>query len=133
MKFDLLASLRKCNELSTWDKITKQLAFLIISSTQSLEKIEQISSHSLWPYQLIVTVFRISTLSLGVVVMGEMDSMQNTCICTNDVRVHRFVCINARKSRWLLVHKDRMLGICNIVFYLNIDNSHVVNKSHVGK
>ena len=59
--------------------------------------------------------------------------MQNTCICTNDVRVDRFVCINARKSRWLLVHKDRMLGICNIVFYLNIDNSHVVNKKTRGK
>ena len=38
--FDLLASLRKCNLLFIGSKITKQLAFLIISSTPFLENIK---------------------------------------------------------------------------------------------
>ena len=47
--FDLLASLKKCNQLYTWNKNTKQIAFLIISSTPSLKNISQSSSHSFWP------------------------------------------------------------------------------------
>ena len=41
----------------------KQLLFLNISSTPSLKNIAQISNHSLWPNQLIFTVFRIFTLT----------------------------------------------------------------------
>jgi hypothetical protein len=40
----------------------KQATILIISSTPSLKNIAQVSSHSLWPNQLIFTVSRISTL-----------------------------------------------------------------------
>jgi hypothetical protein len=40
---DLLAPLGKCNQSFTRHKITKQLAFLIVSSTSA-----QISSHSCW-------------------------------------------------------------------------------------
>ena len=44
--FDLLASLGKSNLLFTENKITKQLVFLIISSTPSQKNSAQISSHS---------------------------------------------------------------------------------------
>ena len=39
--FDLLASLKKCNNLFTRDKIRKQLAFLVVSSSSSLKSIAQ--------------------------------------------------------------------------------------------
>ena len=35
--FDLLASLDKCNQVLTWNKMLKQLAFLIISTTPSMQ------------------------------------------------------------------------------------------------
>ena len=41
-KFDLLASSQKCNSFFTWNNTTKQLPFLIVSSTPSLEKIAQL-------------------------------------------------------------------------------------------
>ena len=59
--FDLLASLAKCNQLSTGNKITKRHAFFIICSTPSLKKTPQISSYSFWPSQLISTVFFLIT------------------------------------------------------------------------
>jgi len=65
--FDLLASLEKCNELFTRYKITKQLAFLIVSSIPSLKNIAQISSLLFfWLNQFIFTVFHISTLKRHV-------------------------------------------------------------------
>ena len=42
--FKLLASLGKCNYLFTRNKMMKQLAFFIISSTPSLRNIAQISN-----------------------------------------------------------------------------------------
>ena len=61
-RFELLASLEECNQLFTWTKIMKQLAFLIICSTPSLKNSAQISTHSFWLIQLIFTVFHVSTL-----------------------------------------------------------------------
>lgn len=52
-EFDVLASLRDCNQLSTWNKIMKQHAFFITSSTPRLKNIAQKSSHSFWPNQHI--------------------------------------------------------------------------------
>jgi hypothetical protein len=40
----------------------KQLAFLIISSTPSMIKIAQISSHSFWSNQFIFSILCFSTL-----------------------------------------------------------------------
>ena len=60
--FDLLASLGECSYYFTGNKITKQLAFLIIPSASSMKNIARISSHSLWPNQLIFTIFHFSTL-----------------------------------------------------------------------
>ena len=44
----------------------KQLAFLIISSTPSMKNVAQVSTHSIWLNQLIVTIFRISTYLVKV-------------------------------------------------------------------
>ena len=60
-RFDLLASLGRCNSLFIGKKITKQLAFLIIFSASSMKNIAQTSSHSLWPNHLIFTIFHFST------------------------------------------------------------------------
>jgi hypothetical protein len=52
----------KYNELLTWNKIMKQLAILIISCAPFVKNVAQISSHSFWPNQLILTFLCISTL-----------------------------------------------------------------------
>ena len=56
--FDLLSYLGKCNQLFTRIQITKQLAFLIISSIPYLKYVAQIPNHSLWSNQLIFTIFQ---------------------------------------------------------------------------
>ena len=60
---DLLSSLRKCNYLFTWNTITKHVAFLIVSSTLSLENTAQMSIHSFLPNELIFTISHICTLA----------------------------------------------------------------------
>ena len=83
----------------------KQLAFLVNSSTPSLQNIAHNLRHYFWLFQLIVTVFCISTLGFGVVALEETDSMKG-------IRVHWFVLFvfMHRRLRLLLVHKDHVLG-----------------------
>ena len=66
--FDLLASLKKCNQSFTRNKNTKQHAFLIISSSSSLKNIAQ-------NFKPLVLAARISSFytALGISTLVVID------------------------------------------------------------
>jgi hypothetical protein len=67
--FDLLAFVRKCNYLFTNNKITKQLAFLIISSSPSLKNIIQ----NFKPLVLVESIYFHHFLPLNVLKISTFD------------------------------------------------------------
>ena len=72
----------------------KQLAFLVNSSTPSLQNIAHNLRHYFWLFQLIVTVFCISTLGFGVVAFGRdgfYERHQGSLVC--------IVCIYAQEVK----------------------------------